>query len=215
MEKTDATTMVNVIKDIVLRLGWDKAKLRGQCYYGCSTMMRKKGVVTLIKRDVQAFTLSTHCYKHPLNLACGDWFKNSTVASNLLDTSYEITKLLKFSPKRNSRLRKIHEEEYYKSEGKRREKMQTLELFSQTLWTVRGSSLTSIGENYKELEELWNWFWVEYEGKQKQGSMVYKLKCEHFVISSGWGLTFFFLDIVMTWARPFKLKICAPPKERR
>ena len=29
MEKADATTMVNVIKDIILRLGLDKAKLRG------------------------------------------------------------------------------------------------------------------------------------------------------------------------------------------
>ena len=29
MEKTDATTMVNVIKDIILSFGLDKAKLRG------------------------------------------------------------------------------------------------------------------------------------------------------------------------------------------
>ena len=59
-EKTDATTMVNVIKDIFLRLVLDKTKLRGQCYDGCSTMMgKKKGVATLIKRDVQTLALST------------------------------------------------------------------------------------------------------------------------------------------------------------
>ena len=71
MEKMDATMMVNVVRDIFLRLGLDKAKLRGQRYDGCSTMMgKKKGVATLIKQDVQALALSTHCYAHSLNLAC-------------------------------------------------------------------------------------------------------------------------------------------------
>ena len=93
--------MVNVIKDIFLRLGLDKTKLHDQCYDGCITMMGKKGVATLIKRNVQTLTLSTHCYAHSLNLACKDWIKNSTVVSNSLDTSYEITELVKFSPKRD------------------------------------------------------------------------------------------------------------------
>ena len=68
-----------------------------------------------------------------------------------------MTKLVKFSLKRDSHLRKIHEKEYYKKEEKFNGKMQTLRLFSQTRWTVRASSLTSICENYKELEDLWNW----------------------------------------------------------
>ena len=42
MENTDAATMINVIKDIFLRLGLDKAKLPRQCYDGCNTMMGKK-----------------------------------------------------------------------------------------------------------------------------------------------------------------------------
>ena len=92
MEKTDATMMVNVIKDIILRFGLDRAKLRGQYFDGCNTMMeKKKGLVTLIKQNVQVLALTTHCYAHSLNLACRDWIKNSTVVSNSLDTSYEIT----------------------------------------------------------------------------------------------------------------------------
>ena len=167
MEKTDATTMVNVIKDIFLRLSLDKAKLRDQCYDGCSTMMgKKKGVATLIKRDVLALALSTHCDTHSLNLACRDCIKNSIVVSNSLDTSYEITKLVKFSPKHGSHLRKIHEEEYYENEEKLSGKMQTLRLFSQVRWTVRASSLTSISENYKDLEELWNWCLVGYKDRE-------------------------------------------------
>ena len=127
---------------------------------------KKKGVATLIKQDVKAITLSTHCYSHSLNFECGDWIKNSTVVSNSLDTSYETTKLVKFSPKHHPRLPKIKEEEYYENEGKLTGKMQTMRLSSQTRWTVRASSLTSICENYKELKELWNWCLVEYEDRE-------------------------------------------------
>ena len=82
MEKNDAATMVK---------GLDNAKLRG--YDGCSTMTgKKKGVAILINQDIQALALSIHFYAHSLNWSCGDWIKNSTVVSNSLDTSYEITK---------------------------------------------------------------------------------------------------------------------------
>ena len=42
-------------------------------------------------------------------------------------------------------------------------KVLTLRLFSETRWTVRGTSLTSIYENYKELEELWDWCLDKYK----------------------------------------------------
>ena len=32
----------HVLKDILLRLGLDEKKMRGQCYDGCSTMMGEK-----------------------------------------------------------------------------------------------------------------------------------------------------------------------------
>ena len=53
MEKTDDTSMVVVIKDIILQLGLEGEKLRGQCYDGCSIMIgKKKGVATQIKKDI-------------------------------------------------------------------------------------------------------------------------------------------------------------------
>ena len=112
MEKTDADSIVRIIKDSLLGFGFDKEKLRGQCYDGCSMMMGKKTSVSKqIKDDVQPLALPTHCYAHSLNLACGDWMKNSSVVSKSLATSYDITTLIKFSPKRDSHLRKIHQEE--------------------------------------------------------------------------------------------------------
>ena len=157
MEKTDADSIVRIIKDSLLRFGFDKEKLRGQCYDGRSTMMRKKtGVSKQIKDDVQPLALSTHCYAHSLNLACGDWMKNSSVVSKSLATSYEITKLVKFSPKRDSHLRKIHKEEYY-DDNEHNDMLKTVRLFSETRWTVRAGFLSSIYENYKELDQLWTW----------------------------------------------------------
>ena len=165
--ETDATTLANVIKDILVRLGFDSGKLRGQCYDGCSTMMgKKKGVAVQIKNDVQSRAICIHCFSHSLNLACGDWIRNSTVVSKSLDTSYEITKLVKFSPKRDSHLRKIHEEEYFANEETCSSKCTTLRLFSETRWTVRASSLMSIYENYEELEELWHWCLLEYKDRE-------------------------------------------------
>ena len=64
-------------------------------------MGKKKGVASLIKRDVHTLALSTHFYAHSLNLAWGDWIKNSTVVSNSY-TSHVVTKLVKFSRKRDS-----------------------------------------------------------------------------------------------------------------
>ena len=119
-------------------------------------MGKKTGVSKQIKDDVQPLALSTHCYAHSLNLACGDWMENSSVVSKSLATSYEITKLVKFSPKRDSHLRKIHEEEYY-DDDEHNDKLKTVRLFSETRWTVRAVSLSSIYENYKELDQLWTW----------------------------------------------------------
>ena len=97
MEKTDDTSMVVVIKDIILRLCLDGEKLRGECYNGWSTMMgKKKGAATQIKKDVHPFALSTYCYAHYPNLACHNWIRNSTIVSKSLDRSYQITKLVKF-----------------------------------------------------------------------------------------------------------------------
>ena len=39
---TNAETWAFILKDVVLRLGLDPECLRGQCYYGCSTMMGTK-----------------------------------------------------------------------------------------------------------------------------------------------------------------------------
>ena len=100
-------------------------------------------------------------------MACGDWMKNSSVVSKWLATSYRITKLVKFSPKRDSSLRKIHEEEYY-DDDEHNDMLKTVRLFSETRWTVRAGSLSSIYENYKELDQLWTWYLDVYKDTESK-----------------------------------------------
>ena len=52
----------------------------------------------------------THCYGHALNLACSDSLKGCKLMKDALDIVYEITKLVKKSPRRDSAFQVLKEE---------------------------------------------------------------------------------------------------------
>ena len=75
---------------------------RGKCYDIRSTMTgTKNGVVAQIKK-LNEKCLLMHCHCHSLNLAVGDTLKNIPLLKDTLDMAYEITKLMKKSPKREA-----------------------------------------------------------------------------------------------------------------
>ena len=79
-------------------------RIRGQCYDGCSTMAgEKSGVAKQIKEE-ESRAPFTHCYTHLLNIAVGDAIKNSKLMKDALETTHEIKKLIKKSPKRDAKL---------------------------------------------------------------------------------------------------------------
>lgn len=49
MEKTDATSLANFIKDIIFRLDFDIEQLRDQCYDNCAAMLWEKKEVATCK----------------------------------------------------------------------------------------------------------------------------------------------------------------------
>ena len=61
----------------------------------------RKGVATQLSAKEKRVVL-THCYGHALNLAVGDSMKQSNVCKDALDTAFEISKLVRYSPKRNA-----------------------------------------------------------------------------------------------------------------
>ena len=109
----------------------------------------KKGVGTNFKLD-ESRALFTHCYDHSLNLAASDSMKTSRIMEDALETTHEITKLIKYSPKREVKLEQIRKS----CDGQ----LQCgIRLLCATRCTVRSDAMASFISNYSVLHELWDW----------------------------------------------------------
>ena len=92
----------------------------------------------------------THCYGHALNLAVGGTIKQSKLCRDSMDTAFEISKLIRFSPKRNAAFDRIKVEVPADEEGY----TMGIRAFCPTRWTVRGDAIASIIENYGVLKGM-------------------------------------------------------------
>ena len=128
-----------------------ETECRGQCYDDASNMSgSRNGVATQIMTE-EKLAVYTHCYGHALNLAVGEAIKQSKVCRDSMETAFEFSKLINFSPKRNAafdRIKAEHpEDDCHNGVG--------IRSFCPTRWTVRGVSITSILDKYTVLKQLW------------------------------------------------------------
>ena len=95
----DANTLVTIFHDVLLRLNLKLENCRRQCYDSASNMqgVRKGVAIQILKEEPKA--IYTHCYGHALNLACQDIIMSINVIQKALDTTFELSKLLKYSSK--------------------------------------------------------------------------------------------------------------------
>jgi hypothetical protein len=148
----DSNTLTATIRDVLLRMSLKISQCRGQCYDGASNMSgSKRGVATQLMTE-EPRALLTHCYGHALNLAVSDAMKKSNVCRVALDITYEVSKLIRFSPKCNAafdciKVQNQAEDESGPSIG--------IRSFCSTRWTVRGDAVESIIDNYQTLAKLW------------------------------------------------------------
>ncbi|XP_041374138.1 zinc finger MYM-type protein 1-like [Gigantopelta aegis] len=106
----------------------------------------KKGVaVNISSRESRA--VYTHCYGHALNLAVSDSVKGSKVMRDSLDSVYEMSKLIKYSQRRDTKLEELKTEMNPDKPG--------FHVLCPTRWTVRAASLCSVLDNYSVLQSLW------------------------------------------------------------
>jgi len=152
--KIDANTLVNTIEDVLVRMSLKLTQCRGQCFDGASNMVgSKNGVATqLLAKEKRA--VLTHCYGHALNLAVGDSMKQSKVCRDSLDTAYEISKLLRFSPKWHAAFNRIRIENL--AEDDTEPIAVGIRAMCPTRWTVQGDAIESIIEHYDTLKQLWD-----------------------------------------------------------
>ena len=94
----DADMLVHAIRHTLLCMGLSISSCRWQCFDGASNVSSSRsGVSTQIQNEKKR-AIYTHSYGHCLNLAVGSTLKQS------FDIAYEVSKRIKFSPKRNAAL---------------------------------------------------------------------------------------------------------------
>ena len=127
------------------------SKLREQCYDGASVMSgAKSGVVKRIQEE-EPRAVYTHCYGHSVNLATCDSVKQSKPIKSALETIHEVTKLIKYSPRREH----IFKEVKSATDASTGNHSPGVCVLCPTRWTVRADSLASIICNYEALQSTW------------------------------------------------------------
>jgi hypothetical protein len=126
----DSPSLLAAIKDMLLRMNLQLCHCRGQCYDGASNMSgSRNGVAAQITREENR-ALYLHCFTHSLNLAVSDTVKNSIVCRAALEIAFEVTKLVKYSPKREAAFDRI------KSGNEEHSFAGRIRSFCPTRWTV-------------------------------------------------------------------------------
>ena len=148
-------TIVSAVRVILLRTQISLESCRSQCYDGASNMLRKRSVVVkqIIETQPKFFT---HCHCYMLSLSVKEMTKESKILSNAMDTSAEITILIKYSPKREQMLEQIKELSLSIEDESERNQANWIGKLSTTRWTVRAKCSQRILENYSYLHELWS-----------------------------------------------------------
>ena len=144
---TDAATLAALIKDVFIKLNVCMKRLRGQCFDGASAMSGYRTCVAKHINDIEPRAVFILCYDHALNIAENDSLKQLNLIKDVLDTSREITKLIKYSPRRERIFMKLKERLPASSTG--------IRVLCPTRWAVRADTLSSIISNYEALQNTW------------------------------------------------------------
>ena len=89
-----SNTIVEILKDTMIRLNLAVSDCRRLCYDGAANMAGiRNGVATQIRAE-EPRAIYSHCYGHALNLAACDTVKKNKILRDVLDSILEISKLL-------------------------------------------------------------------------------------------------------------------------
>ena len=88
-------------------------------------------------------TVYKHCYGHALNLVCADNISQNKLMHDALDTTQDITKLIKKFLRCDAIFKNLKEEMASDSPG--------IPVLCPTRWTVRAEALKSILDNFNVL----------------------------------------------------------------
>ena len=148
VDNITSETLVNSLKDVLLRMGLSVQNCRGQPTARTIWLVLNLAQQHKSKKK-EPLAILTHCYGHFLQLAVGDMVRKVRNLRDALDTTSEISKLLKYLPKRDRMFEKLTAESAApETPGFR--------VLCPTRWTVREASLQSVIDNWILLQELWD-----------------------------------------------------------
>ena len=188
VDKTDADTLVMVLKNILIRCSLPLSKCCGQTYDGASNMAgHLNGVSAKLSRE-EPKALFIHCLAHSINLCLQDCTELCKPVNDALGLVAEIYNLINASPKRLA----IY------NELKRGSKVDATSLrpLCPTRWTVRTGAIAAILKNYSLIQET-----LEEISKESSGAASSKasgLLCLMEKFSTFFGLKLAYLTFVAT-----------------
>lgn len=153
-DRTDSTTLANLIKEILLKNNLKVENIRGQCYDGAAAMRGTYNGVQAKIRELNPLAFYVHCYAHILNLCLVDLTKQVACVRNIFGTLQSLYNFIKASSKRNA----IYESIWSKSSEANGTK--SLKKLCETRWSCRTDALKSVYLNFSEiidtLEHIYN-----------------------------------------------------------
>ena len=117
-------------------------------------MLGKRFGVTAQTKRVQPKVIETHYHRYSLNLLVKDATKSNRLINDVLEIVVEITKLIKFSPKRRQHLGAV-KENFEIDIDNSLEQNDSLAKRSTTRWTVRVNAFNKVIDDFGRLFELW------------------------------------------------------------
>ena len=148
LPNTKAETIFSAIKDVLIRCSLPHSQCRGQAYDGASNMSGiKSGVQALFKSEANR-ALYVHCLAQSLNLCLKDVTNTCEIIRDVMNFIYELTQLIKMSPKRLTLFDSLRKEVSINTG----ELTPHLRMLCPTRWTVRHASIASILRNYSIIQ---------------------------------------------------------------
>lgn len=143
---TSAKTIFEAIKDILTRCNLPLSLCHGQAYDGAANMQGIRTGVATRFLEINPAAIPVHCFAHSLNLCLQDTGRSIVCIRDALELVREISKLIKYSPKRlHFFSSKLHE-----AGGD----TVTLKSICLTRWTARTGAIDAILKDYSLLLEV-------------------------------------------------------------
>ena len=135
-ESIESSSLLPIIKDVFLCVNLRLKYCHWQYYDGGSNMAGIRSAVAKQLLTDKPWAVFTHCYGHAPNLAVGDTVKKCKLMRSCLYALFEITKIIKKSPKHDAIFHKLKEDLATDTSS--------FCVLCLTRWTVRAASLQSV-----------------------------------------------------------------------